>query len=775
MHHRYLLALTAAVSLSIGGVGTAAAQDPVPAATPAAAEAATPAAAAPAADVRQTFRVPRAASAIKVDGVLDEEAWQQATSVPVRYEWTPGDNVEPPVATEGLVTYDGDNVYVAFRAHDPKPKEIRAHLMDRDSIDTFVQDDHVVFLIDTFNDERRAYQFRVNPLGVQADAINGAGGEDWSFDLIWASAGRITEDGYVVEVGIPFKQIRFPSGGRDLTWSMELGRSWPRNVRHRMADHPTDRDRGCQFCQYNKYVGFAGVEPGRNVELDPTVTGHRTDERTAFPNGGFDSGNTEADAGLTARWGITPNVSLGAAVNPDFSQVEADAAQLDVNERFALFFPEKRPFFLEGSEFFATPLQAVFTRTVADPKWGLKATGKSGPNGGGIFVTSDRVNSFLIPSNQGTDIGFAPGDVTAGVVRYRRDVLSQSTVGVLYAGREGEDGYHNRVAGLDAFFQMTDTDSLGLQYLHSDTGYPRAVAEAFGQPLGSFDGDGWQANYNHFSRNWGGNLFLQDLDEGFRADSGFVGRVDVRTADATLTRRFWPKPGARWTRLDLNAEVTRTEDQRGRLTDDGQYLFGTFLGPWQSTVGLTLGREKFLIGDTLHEGLNWWRLVLGAQPSGAVKLDLTTRVGETIDFANNRPADELRLIPAVELKLGSHLNTRLSHSYQRLEVEGGQELFTVNLTQLRAVYNFNVRMFVRAILQYRDLEQDPALYGFPVRDETETLLSQLLFSYKLNPQTVLFVGYADNALGFDQEGVRQVDLTRTDRTFFVKVGYAFLW
>src|SRR6185436_8880071 len=177
----------------------------------------------------------------------------------------------------------------------------------------------------------------------------------------------------------------------------------------------------------------------------------------------------------------------------------------------------------------------------------------------------------------------------------------------------------------------------------------------------------------------------------------------------------------------------------------------------------------------LHEGLSWGQLVLGAQPSGVMKLDLTTRVGDTIDFANNRPADELRLIPAVELKLGRHLNTRLSHSYQRLEVANGQELFNVNLTQLRAVYNFNVRMLVRAILQYRDLEQEPALYGFPVRDQAETLLSQLLFSYKLNPQTVLFVGYADNALGFDQEGVRQVDLTRTDRTFFVKVGYAFLW
>ncbi len=312
------------------------------------------------------------------------------------------------------------------------------------------------------------------------------------------------------------------------------------------------------------------------------------------------------------------------------------------------------------------------------------------------------------------------------------------------------------------------------RYLHSDTAYPRAVALAFGQPRGSFDGDGWQATYNHLGRDWTWKAFLQDLDQAFRADSGFVGRVDVRTVDTNLVRRIWPKPGARWTRLEVGGEVLRTENQAGRTTDEGQYLFGTFLGPWQSTVGLTVGREKLLVRERLHEDLYWWRLVLGAQPNGVVKVDLTTRVGDTIDFDNNRPADELRLVPAVELKLGRHLNARLSQSYQRLEVERGQELFTLNLTQLRVVYNFNVRSFVRAILQHRDLDKDPSLYGFPVRNQTETLLSQVLFSYKLNPQTVLFVGYSDNALGFDQ-GALHVDLRRTDRTFFAKLGYAFLW
>ncbi|HEV8631316.1 MAG TPA: DUF5916 domain-containing protein [Thermoanaerobaculia bacterium] len=724
----------------------------------------------------KTFTVPSASSPVKVDGVLDEPAWEGAVSVPIAYEWTPGDNTPPPVPTEALLTYDRDNLYVAFRAHDPEPGKIRAHLMDRDSINTFVQDDHVLLLLDTFNDERRAYQFRINPLGVQADALNSEvlGSEDWSFDLIWSSAGRIGEDGYVVEVAIPFKQIRFPGTSGEQTWGIELGRSWPRNQRHRMSDHMTDRNRGCGFCQFNKYSGFSGLRPGRNLELDPTLTGRRTDTRTPFPAGDLDAGKEKLEGGLTARWGVTPNVSVGAAANPDFSQVEADAAQLAVNERFALFFPEKRPFFLEGSDFFATPIQAVFTRTVVDPQWGLKATGKVGPHAGGVFVTQDHVNSFLIPSNQSTDFGFLDQQVTAGVLRYRRDVLKRSTVGVLYAGRQGHGGYHNRVAGLDGFFNFSDTDNVSVQYLRSDTGYPRAVAADFGQPLGSFRGDGWEVAYNHFSRNWVGNLFLQDLNEGFRADSGFVPRVDVRTADGTLIRRFWPRQGARWTRLDLGAELLRSENHHGDLTDEGEYLFGTFLGPWQSTAGLTLGREKTLFGARLYEGLDWWRVNLSAQPTGVVKLDLTARRGETIDFDNNRPADEVRLLPAVELKLGSHLNTQLSHSYHRLDVLGGKQLVSERLTQLRAVYNFNVRSFVRAILQYRDVQQNPALYVFPVRDQTQTLFSQLLFSYKLNPQTVLFVGYSDNSLGFEQ-ATRTVDLTRRDRTFFVKLGYAFLF
>ena len=270
-----------------------------------------------------------------------------------------------------------------------------ARLADRDAA---YQDDFVGVVLDTFNDERRAFQFRVNPLGVQADANFSEleGYEDFSWDAIWASAGKITDFGYTVEVAIPFNQLRFPKGGAELTMGFEADRSWPRNVRHRMSTHVRDRDRNCILCQFNKLSGFQSISPGKNLEFDPTLTVQRSDamDMAAFPEGELESGKVKVEPGISARWGVTPNLMLNATVNPDFSQVEADAAQLDINTRFALRYPEKRPFFLEGGDFFLTPLEMVFTRSVADPLWGGKVTGKIGANAVGVFSAWEKSKQY---------------------------------------------------------------------------------------------------------------------------------------------------------------------------------------------------------------------------------------------------------------------------------------------------------------------------------------------------------------------------------------------
>ena len=714
------------------------------------------------------FQVSRATSPVKVDGVLDEDAWAHAAVVPLPFEWAPGDNTPPPVETECLVTFDAASLYLACRASDPDPSAIRAHLMDRDAIDTLIQDDHVGFMIDTYNDKRRAFQFRVNPLGVQADAIFSEmdGVEDWSWDTIWASAGTIGPGGFVVEVAIPFKQIRFPGASEPQTWGFEAFRSYPRNVRHRISSRYTDRSKSCILCQENTLEGFSGIAPGRNIELDPTVTARRTDERDELPSGPMEKGKVIGDVGLTARWGMTSNLVLTGAVNPDFSQVEADVAQLDVNTRFALFYPEKRPFFLEGLDYFTTPFQAVFTRTVADPSAGLKVTGKEGRNAVGVFITRDRVNNLVIPSNESSDMASTSDDVTGTVVRYRRDIGGESTLGALYAGREA-GAYFNRVYGADGFFRFSPSDTVQFQFLHSDTEYSQEVAEAHDQPTDVGGGNALVAVYQHVGRSWVWVADYTDLDPAFRGDSGYMPRVDVRTGQAQVQRRFWGSATSWFTRMNVGVRGLVTEDHDGRLTDQTAAAYVNYMGPWQSEAfaNIRLDKETY---EGVTYSLRRHMFNFAIQPAGAIRLGIDGQVGDDIDFANAQPASLVRLAPFLEWKIRKPLNLQVSHAYERLAVEEGR-LYAANLTQLRAVYHFNVHTFVRAILQYTDVARDPALYTSEVASSTRRLFSQYLFSYKLNPRTVLLVGYSDNLAAASRD-----PLTQTNRTFFVKIGYAWV-
>lgn len=714
------------------------------------------------------FDVTKATGPITIDGRLDEAAWQGALEFDIPYEWNPGDNAPAPVETGVYITYSDEALYVAWRCEDPDPSAIRAHLMDRDDIGTFVQDDHVVLIIDTFNDERRGFQFRVNPLGVQADAFfsENEGIEDFSFDMIWDSVGRIHETGYVVEIAIPFDQIRFPRSSEPQTWGFDVGRSYPRNVRHRLSAAPRDRNNGCILCQVDKVSGFTGLEPGRNLEIIPTLTAGRTDTLDGFPDGDLVSGDEDYELGVDARWGINPNLTLSAAINPDFSQVEADAAQLDVNTRFALFFPERRPFFLEGIDVFTTPMRAVFTRTVVDPDWGLKLSGKEGPHSFGVFVAEDTVNNLLIPANERSRFTSVDDSVTSGVLRYRRDVGRNSSVGALYAGREGS-AYRNDVYGVDGFFRLSDSDTFRFQALRSDTEYPTAVADGLGQSRDGFTGEAIFLDYDHNSRHWNASLFHQQLSPEFRADSGFIPKVDFKVWRAFVQRLFWGEEGDWHNQWSVGAFGERGENYAGESTDEVSQVFVNLNGPLQSFTEVAFSRNAQRFGGIFHEDMDVFEAFTTLQPTGSLKFSFNSRVGETVDVANNQIADEVLLVPSVEWKLGQHINLQVAHNQQRLDVPGG-ELFEANLTDLRLVYNFNVRSFLRAIVQNLDLERDPSLFPGDIEPEERSLFTQLLFSYKLNPRTVLFLGYSGGRLGL--EGT---SLVETDRTIFFKMGYAW--
>lgn len=752
--------------IGVGVVCTTAAPDVMGQATPA--RGATECGGSVEVNGRRGTAVCRAAGEVSIDGAPTEAAWSEAARIDLPFETYPGDNTPARVATTCHVTFDEQHLLLACEAADPDPGGIRAFYAPRDELDG---QDRIGFVLDPFNDARRAFEFVISPLGVQADGVYDAqqGSVDASWDAIWRSAGRITERGYSVEVAVPFKSLRFPRTEEAQTWGFYMWRVRPRSDNVEIRSVPLDRGNGCLLCQAGLLAGFRGVSPGQNVQLTPTLTSARSDTRTMFPAGPIEPGRIEAQLGADLRWSPSPNVSVAATVNPDFSQVEADVAQLDVNNRFTLFFPEKRPFFLEGAEFYSTPLQAVFTRTISNPAFGAHLSGKLGGTALGAIIADDRVNNLLFPANQGSFMASLDSGVASTILRMRRDIGTSSTLGVLYTGREGR-AYHNRVLGVDGLLQPLPPMTLRLQVLHSHTDYPNAFAVAQGQAAGGFAGKAARAQVNYESRTWRGQAFGRILDPGFRADAGFVEQVDVREVNAWGQRQFWGREAGWLERLNLTGGFWTQWRSDGLLTE--RVFWGNVLyqGPELLRVFVDFQRRReYFRGEvyTLHR----YRAEAGIAPTGAVQLGLEGRMGDAIDLVNARRAWQTQLAAAGRFRIGAHLDMRLTHAFERL-ANNGRVIVTAHLPQARVVYNINERAFLRAIAQYRVTDRNPAAYADRVDDREERLFSQLLFAYEANPQTLFFLGYSDGREGVtDADGVA-VPLTLRTRTFFVKLSYA---
>jgi len=733
------------------------------------------------AEGRVIFDISASSEPINVDGELSEEAWSDAPLIPLPYETNPGDNTPAPVATECRVTFDNSHLYLGCRAFDQNPETIRAYVTDRDDIDGH---DRIVFTIDPFNDARRGFQFGISPLGVQYDGIfapgtvrqdgDGDGGaSDASWDAIWASAGKIVSDGYIVEAAIPFKSLRFPSTDAIQTWGFHVTRDWPRSQNVMTRSMFWDRSDSCELCQSNLLAGFDGIAPSTNLEFAPTFTSARTDSRANFPDGSLQHGDMDPQFGLDARWGITSDLSLNATANPDFSQVEADVAQLDVNNRFGLFFPEKRPFFLEGADFFNTPIQALFTRSIADPSLGTKVTGKIGSLGGGLLIARDQVNNLLIPGDQSSTAASLEESVLTTAGRVRHDVGGSSSVGALYVGREGDTGYYNRVAGIDANLRMLPALTAQLQFLHSETRYAASVAKEYGQSAEQFGGNAAALRLRYDTRNWFGGVNASHRDPGLRTDAGFTPQVDWREVSAWMDRRFWAENAGWYTSLVVSGGFWHQENTQGRLTDGGIWTNFQYNGPLQSKIWVnpSVGGEHFEGTDYTRMRRLWFGSEI--RPTGTLGLEVSGNIRDAVDIANGRLGRGVQVNPAVSLRIGRNIDLRLTQSWFDMNTQEGEDVFTARISQVRVVYNFNPRSFFRAIVQYRDADRDPLTHVTDVDRSDASVFSQFSFSYKVNPQTVLFLGYTDSREGQTDLDFKQVPLTQVGRSLFLKLGYAW--
>jgi len=709
---------------------------------------------------------------VDLDGQLRDAAWQQATVIDRFYETSPGDNNEPKVRTVAYLTYDDRYFYIGVRADDPNAKLIRAPFVDRDGV--IGTDDNIAVFLDTRNDKRSAIEIRVNPRGIQADGIfNDANfNEDFSPDFYYDTAAAIDDKGWSAEFRIPFSSLRYDAGDPQ-TWNILVWRNYPREFRYGFHSAPIPRGGNCLICNMHPLTGITGLPGASNLVVAPYATA----QQSAVPERGIGSSletqDLDSDAGFDLKWNPSANSAVDLTVNPDFSQIESDVPQIAINRRFAVFFAEKRPFFLEGFDLFDTPLNVAYTRNITDPSAGVRSTGQFGSTAYTLLVTEDRGGGDVIMPGP-TGNGFAPTDFRsyATIGRVRHD-LGKGFVGAVLTSREIEGGGHNRVLGPDFQWRPNGSDSLTGQFLVSDTENPD-------RPLLSPAWDGEQATSHAFSLGWSHQkrthdwfLGARDIGDDFRADLGFVTQAGFRDVEASAALRFYPENSkVRYWRPSIYAtrQTDRGNDTVFETVSLGVNGFGVKNTQFSFVVRPV---EKVLVynpllgrSELLQQGYGEWFVQF--DPIRRIpRVTFSGTIGESIDYNNARVGDGLTLSLGTTIRPHDRLDLRIDASRQTLDVDGGR-LFTAMVQRLRTQYSFSAKSLVRVVTQYVTTERDPSLYYFTVPQKSGTFLGSVLYSYKVNWQTVLFVGYGDDRLLTSND-----DLVATGRSLFFKVSYAY--
>ncbi|MBV1911228.1 MAG: carbohydrate binding family 9 domain-containing protein, partial [Kangiellaceae bacterium] len=648
---------------------------------------------------------------------------------------------------------------------DPNPEEILAFLRDRDRI---FQDDFVGVVVDTFNDERKGFEFFVNALGAQGDLTvdDTRNREDSSWDAVWESLGRVTDDGYVVEMAIPYRALRFPAGLEKQVWGIRFLRIHPRESRAVYADSPTDRAQNCTLCIANKVSGMPNLESGNNLDITPTLTHVDAKHRDLDESTDWDD-ISDTEVGVDIRWAMTENWILNATLNPDFSQVEADAGQLDINTTFSLFFPEARPFFLDGAEYFNSSNRLVHTRNIADPDFGVKITGKVDGSSAGMIVARDTSTSFLLPGSEGSDLAELEGvESDIFIARYQKDVDAKSNVGALVT-RRSADGYDNTVTAFDGKYFFTESDSLEVQLMHSDSTNSEYLQEEYDLAAEQSD-HALSIRYRHQKENYSLRAAYDDFGEDFRADMGFVGRVNFKRVVLGGNYTWYGDKDSAWTRWGFFGDWDRTEDQDGKLLEEESELHFNLRGPKQFITNFGFVTRDRLYDEQLFKEDNFM-MFFEFKPLSNLTVGNFMIIGDQIDYANTQLGERKLFEPFINWQLGKHLNIRVSGTQQALDVPGG-ELFNANLIDARISYQFNIRSRLSLTLQTTDIERNQALYTEDEVDaRSEYFSKQLIYSYKINPLSLVYLGYSDNEVDNDNLS----SLTKTDKAVFVK--FSYMW
>ncbi|MDX1547158.1 MAG: DUF5916 domain-containing protein [Rhodothermales bacterium] len=720
-----------------------------------------------------SVQIPATTARITVDGDLTDEGWRTAAVARNFSETFPGDQTEPPIGIEVRMAYDATHLYIAYQVEDD-PAAIRANLSDRDQI---WQDDYAGMILDVGGDGQESVFIAANPLGIQGDTRSTRGNEDVGYDLLYRSEGRITETGYQIEMAIPFRSLRFPQ--RDVQqWRATFWITRPRESRNTYSWAAIDRDDPCFSCQLGTLEGMRGVRSGNNLEILPSVTGAQTAHRlgAGTPGAAFDNGRLSAEPSLDVKYGITSDLTLDVTVNPDFSQIESDAAQIDVNSTFALFFPERRPFFQEGSNLFQTPIQAVYTRSINNPLSAAKLTGRFGATSLAVVSARDRDTPVLLPFEEQSAFVQAGASVS-NLARVQHAFGQDAYLGAVLTDQRLDGGGGGSLVGVDGSVRFLKKYSLKGQFVASRTAEPvdAALSEqvdgtlTFGDGYtAAFDGEtfwghAFAAGVERDARHWSFRADAEQMSPTFRAANGFVTQNATRRVMSAQRYTFYPERLGFVDRINVSAHGGRIWNYDGEMKDTwvSPGVFLMMKHQTMANVSYVFSRERF--GGTEFGGVRRLNLFVRSNFSEPVQLGFHVSRGRSI--ARMLEAPELgrsvnasvfgTLRPTARLTLNPNLD------YARLaDLDTGEAFFSGYIARVRATYQFTRRFFLRTIVQYNDF--------------SERLNVDPLLTYRINPFTVFYVGSTHSIATYPGVGDETDRFwQQTQRQFFFKFQYLF--
>ena len=685
-----------------------------------------------------TQTVPKTDNPPVIDGKINEKTWTKALKFDNFKTISPDYGKEPSQKTVAYMTYDSENIYFAIRCFDTEPKKIKSSVSSRDGM---FQDDYIAIMLDTFGTMQEAFGFFLNPQGIQGDGmINADGNAEATFDMVWYSKGQIDEEGFSVECRIPLQSIRFP-GGKTIPMRVSFFRKITRSS-ETIASPPMFSDKGSLLKQ-SQAISVSDLKYKRVYEFIPALTHSK---RQSHDAGEMKTDEKQTDFSLTGKVGITSDLTLDASYNPDFSQIESDAGQVDVNLRYALFYPEKRPFFLEGNELFQFagnvedgPLaMLIHTRTIVDPRFGFKLSGKLGrKNTLSALYANDDLPGDMIDEHP---------DFT--IVRYKYALKEDSYLGGFYTGKEYGEG-SNRVVGSDGRFRLSGTSMASYHIFGSFTQRDGSEDKNTGHALG--------LNYQFGDRKFILDLGYQDISENFQVDTGFITRTGLRRLSAFAMYRFFPK----------SKFIQRIEPfyWSYHLYDTVDNMFETFnlvtLRFWLPRN--TQVRFDAILSNEVFAGQRFETSGIGMQGTSQITkqvfLNFFFRHTGSIFYDSENPFQGYgsRLGGAVQFQPLEKLRFVLSLSYVDFFRDSDRvKLYDYTIIRSRNTFQVNKYLFLRAIVEYNSFN--------------DRMTADLLASFTYIPGTVFYIGYGS---AFEKMEWTGQDYIGSDRFMETKCGLFF--